>query len=187
MPTTTGCTIVPIQPYHDPNEGRVIINENFNCLHNIIDSGLSGISSAATIVLSGTNIGVSGPGGGIPTYTISLDDNIIINSLSSTTISGGTLYSGSTDLYDIFSTTSGGNFLDLSGGTVTGDTIFTQGLSADTITVTTTTVAPLNLPVLATSFTSSKHGDVWISADNVTGQTFFNMVISGVTKSVEIT
>jgi hypothetical protein len=66
------------------------------------------------------------------------------------------------------------------------NSIVTNSLSADTIHITTTTVAPINIPVLPTSFTSSTHGDVWISADNTTGTTLFNMVISGVTKSVEI-
>lgn len=66
------------------------------------------------------------------------------------------------------------------------NSIVTNNLSADTIHVTTTTVAPINIPVLPTSFTSSTHGDVWISADNITGTTLFNIVVSGVTKSVEI-
>lgn len=101
MPVTTGCTILKIQTYHDPNEGRTIINDNFDCLQSIIDSGLSGISSAATVVLAGTNIDVSGPGGGLPTYTVSLEDDVVINSLSATTLSGNTLFSGSTDLETI--------------------------------------------------------------------------------------
>lgn len=80
-----------------------------------------------------------------------------------------------------------GDFLPISGGTVTGDTIFTQGLSADTLAITTTTVAPLNLPVLPLSFTSATHGDVWVAADLSTGTTYLNLVVSGVTKTIELT
>jgi len=41
--------------------------------------------------------------------TTTVDNKLILDSLSATTISGGTLYSGSTNLYDIFSTGGGGS------------------------------------------------------------------------------
>ncbi len=61
-------------------------------------------------------------------------------------VSGDTYFSGSTPLTTIIQniasqysggTTTSGNFLPLSGGTVTGNTVFTQGFTASTISATT--------------------------------------------------
>lgn len=54
----TGCTILPILPSHTPNEGRVIINDNFECLQDSIlnFSGItSGITGSATHIQPGLN------------------------------------------------------------------------------------------------------------------------------------
>ena len=117
----------------------------------IQNSGSSYVFSAGTNLLlltSATN----------PNITYSLSNNPSINSILATTISGGTLYSGSTDLYSIFSqvghthqfsailntahthsvsdVTNLSSLLDtklnLSGGTMTGG-LTTTSLSATTI------------------------------------------------------
>lgn len=68
------------------------------------------------------------------------------NTIFSGNVSGGTYFSGSTPLTTIIQniasqysggTTTFGNFLPLSGGTVTGNTVFTQGFTASTISATT--------------------------------------------------
>ena len=83
--------------------------------------------------------------------------NINTPSLSATTLSGGTLYSGSTSLqtilasYQLTGSSLTGNYLPLSGGTVTGGTIFTSGITANTLNVTnyidfnTGTTTPANI------------------------------------------
>ena len=56
-------------------------------------------TSDITRVQGGTNIST----GGTPNFPIiNLDNDIIVDSVSATTMSAGTIYSGSTDLYDIF-------------------------------------------------------------------------------------
>lgn len=80
-----------------------------------------------------------------------------------------------------------GNFLPLSGGTVTGNTIFTTNVSANTLTLTTTNiVAPLNFPVFTSNPVTLNNGDAWILSAT-TGNALFNVRINGVTKSVELT
>ena len=41
----TGCTIQTIYPYDNPNDGRVKINQNFECLSNNISGSGSGSTS----------------------------------------------------------------------------------------------------------------------------------------------
>ena len=83
----------------------------------------------ATLTISGgTNISSSISGSS--TVVLNLDNNISLNSVSATTISGGTFYGDGSNLTGIGG---GGNFLPLSGGTVTGDTIFTQNITANTV------------------------------------------------------
>jgi len=59
-----------------------------------------------TRVSGGINIST---GGTANNPTVNLDDDILLSSVSATTLSGGTIYSGSTDLSDIFLTTADGN------------------------------------------------------------------------------
>jgi len=83
----------------------------------------------ATLTISGgTNISSSISGSS--TVVLNLDNNISLNSVSATTISGGTFYGDGSNLTGIGG---GDNFLPLSGGTVTGDTIFTQNITANTV------------------------------------------------------
>lgn len=94
----TGCTLLPVLPEHSPNEGRVIINNNFECIANDFSYTLTAATSAHTIVEAGTNIVVNSA---ITidlrsSYTVNLDNNITLNSISATTISADTYYIGST-------------------------------------------------------------------------------------------
>ena len=67
-----------------------------------------------TRVSGGVNIST---GGTANNPIVNLDDDISLSSVSATTLSGGTLYSGSTDLSDIFLTTADGNDITrVSGG-----------------------------------------------------------------------
>jgi len=66
------------------------------------------------------------------------------------------------------------------------DDIVTNSLSANTIYVTNPNdAASFNLPIVSESFSSTTHGDVWIST-GITG-TILNVVIGGITKRVELT
>lgn len=77
----------------------------------------------------------------------------------------------------------GGNFLPLSGGTVTGDSEFTQNLSAGTVNLT-STVSPqiIMTPVNAAA---PADGSMWFTTSG--GTTILNYQVSGSTKSVELT
>ena len=74
---------------------------------------------------------------------LTVTGNTTLQSLSASTITGGTYYSGSTPLITVINNiasqytggTATGDYLPLSGGTVTGNTIFTSGLSANTLYV----------------------------------------------------
>lgn len=66
---------------------------------------------------------------------------------------------------------------------VTATTMSAGTISSGPITITSPGAA-LNLPVLSTSFTSSTQGDVWISTGGT--RTLLNIVVGGVTKSVEL-
>jgi len=103
MSHITGCTLGVVETYHDPNEGRAIINRNFECLDEIIHFSITGSTTGNTIVAAGNNILVSGGTGIPPTYTITLDDDIVLNSISATTISASTYFIGSSPLSAITS------------------------------------------------------------------------------------
>ena len=105
MAIFTGCTLETIYPYHNPNEGRNIINKNFECLEESIQFSITGSTTANTIVQAGTNIVLSGPGAGSvpPLYIVNLDDDISLNSISATTISASTYYVGDVPLSAITS------------------------------------------------------------------------------------
>jgi hypothetical protein len=87
----TGCTIVDILPSDNPNEGRIKINENFKCLENNISSSISGATTATTVVNEGTNIDVQFQDVfGVPNYTVNLEDDINLNSVSANSYFVGT-------------------------------------------------------------------------------------------------
>lgn len=92
MPLSGNCELKIIYPSDSPNEGRVKINENFECIANDFYYQLSGATSAHTIVNSGTNIFVDGVVNfsGASEYTVNLDDDIVLSSVSATTVSAST-------------------------------------------------------------------------------------------------
>lgn len=99
----TACTINNVEVYHSPNEGRAIINNNFDCLYHAIGDLEIVSATGSTIVSSGSNASVSlSILSGVPNYTVGVVDTPIFNSLSATSISAGTIYSGSTNLGDLF-------------------------------------------------------------------------------------
>lgn len=136
MPLITGCTISSILPYHDPNEGRDIINDNFRCIEDTINFAITGATTGNTIVQAGANIVLTGPGLGSipPLYIINIDDDIIIDSISATTISATTYYVGDVPLSAITSGLTYSNATPTTatvGGIEVGSTfldITTQGL-----------------------------------------------------------
>lgn len=92
-----------VGPEKNPNEGREIWNENFNKVHDAILNLEVVSATGSTTVLSGSNTSVDlAILSGIPTYTVSVVDNPIFDSISATTISGSTLFSGNTELSEIF-------------------------------------------------------------------------------------
>lgn len=90
--------------------------------------------------------------------TVIKENLTVIGSFSGGTISGGTFYSGSTNLYDIFTTKSSatGNYVDVSGDTMTGK-LTTPNLSATTIN--------------SNNFTGITVSATTLSADTVYGNT----------------
>lgn len=114
----TGCTLQTILPSDNPNEGRRKINENFECIANDFSFTITAATSAHTVVNAGTNIVVtSGVSVDLRTnYTVSLDNDIVIGSLSSNTVSADTYYIGSTPLTAL---TSGTTYTNLTPTTAT--------------------------------------------------------------------
>jgi len=92
----------------------------------------SGISSS---ILAGTGHTVTGRNsaiiGGGSISGVSDDTVYMPNARLAETV-GSVIYSAGTDLYQIFGTGVGGNFLSIGGGTVTGNTMFTTGVTAST-------------------------------------------------------
>jgi len=83
----------------NPNIGREKINYNFS----LIDGGITATTTGATYVSGDTNITAfsaytNTPGSSIYNYGIKLNDNIVLTSISASSISASTFYSGSTNL-----------------------------------------------------------------------------------------
>lgn len=134
------------------------------------------VSGQRSAVIGGQNINGSS------------NDTVYMPNVRLAETAGSKIFSAGTDLYNIFSTGGGisGNFLSISGGTVTGDTIFTTNVSANTLALTTTnTAAPLNFPVFISDPASPNNGDAWI-VSAATGNALFNIRIGGITKTVEL-
>jgi len=85
----------------------------------IIQSAIG--AADVTRIQSGTN---TNTGGTANFPIVNLDDDISLSSVSAVTISGDTIYSGSTDLYDIFITQVGDNTFS-TGSTLVGNTLTT--------------------------------------------------------------
>ena len=176
--------------------GETLFNGGFSA--NTLNSGSTdlynifakiGEGGTSTYVQPGSNIAT---GGTVTSPTISVVaspsfDALILSgagqfagvtttSLSAATLSGGTILSGGTNLYSIFQTigsTDQDPYLNLSGGTVTGNTVFTQGLTASTLSANT-----LNLSGQLTGingiFTSLTGTSIFSGNTNL--QNYFNTI-----------
>ncbi len=93
-----------VGPEDSPNEGRVIWNDNFTKVHDAILNIEYEAATGSTVVVSGSNTSIDPVYelSGVPHYNVNVIDNPVFDSISATTISGSTLFSGSTNLSDIF-------------------------------------------------------------------------------------
>ena len=95
---SSGCTIIHVGPQHNPNEGRNIINDNFDCLQSTIESIQAASSTGSTIIEPGVYTDVVMTFSGIvPVYTVDVISSAITytNSASTPTTLGG-ISAGST-------------------------------------------------------------------------------------------
>lgn len=84
----TACTIQEVLSTDNPNEGRVKINNNFECLENTITNLQVAANSGSTIVSASTNIDVTlSYSGSSPLYSIGVVNNPTFSSISASTIS----------------------------------------------------------------------------------------------------
>ncbi len=116
-----------INPQDDPDVGRIKINSNFNLITNI-----SGGTGSSVFIQNGTNTFTGGTAS-LPTVNITSASLLNLSTsgtstsykFSATTLSGGTILSGSSNLYSIFLTTGGTNtLLQLSATTISATTIY---------------------------------------------------------------
>ena len=113
----TACTIQEVLSTDNPNEGRVKINSNFECLESSIYNLQVEANTGSTVILASTNINTSLFYSGItPIYSISVVNDPIFNSLSASSMSADTYYIGSTPLQlylsgnSVFTSGSSGNY-----------------------------------------------------------------------------
>jgi len=142
--TVTGETIFNSGLSANTLSGGTLYSGSTN-LYDIFSTS-SGPSGVSTHVQPGSNITT---GGTATNPIISVVDSPSFNSVTAsgassfTTLSATTFISGSTNLYSIFQTIGSADqdpYLNLSGGTVTGNTVFTQGLTASTFSANTINV-----------------------------------------------
>jgi hypothetical protein len=94
----SGCSIIHVEAYHGPNAGRIIINDNFDCLENTIDSLQVASATGSTIVTAGTYTTVSVSfSGNVPVYQVDVIPSAITftNATATPTTIGG-ISAGST-------------------------------------------------------------------------------------------
>ena len=163
MSNFTGCTIEYVYPYHDPEEGRKIWNKNFECLEEAVQFSVTGSTSGHTEVQAGTNIVLTGPGsGGVPPlFIVNLDEDIVLNSISATTISASTYYIGDVPLSSI-----------------------TSGLTYTNSTPTTATVGGISA---GSTFSAATMGEMWdMLLYPYQAPTFSAFAINGQSTTVEV-
>jgi hypothetical protein len=141
----------------------------------IFQSGLTATTISATTYLGIPEITISGgtgisTGGTYPNLTITntLPDQVV-------TITGGTniQINGSYPNFGVnfTGTTGGGDYLPLSGGTVTGGTIFQSGLTANTISATTYQNLPVSGVTGGTGISASTSGGLVTITNTAPDQT----------------
>jgi len=95
----TGLTCLQyVEPQHDPNEGRVIINTNFDCVNDAISNLTFVSATGSTSVSAGTNITTALTIiSGVPNYTVSVAPSAVTftNATATPTTIGG-IAAGST-------------------------------------------------------------------------------------------
>ena len=170
----TGCTIQTILPSDNPNEGRVKINQNFQCLTNnlVPGSGTTSNSGNRWYIPSGETVNIDSTYQGFiygdliieGTINVDIDSQLVvvngdIIATGGTITGGGTIYAVDTpNTYVIGGTYSSGttSFFNNSGGTfdVTGYTYVTGGTySAGTITFSDNTGGTFDVTGLSTGST----------------------------------
>lgn len=94
----SGCSIVHVEPHHGPNAGRIIINDNFDCLENAIGSLQVASATGSTIVTAGTYTTVSVSfSGNVPVYEVDvIPSAITYTNATATPITVGGISAGST-------------------------------------------------------------------------------------------
>jgi len=160
--------ITTVEKFHNPDEGRNIWNTNFELVSDTVCGIILSGGGGVTTVVGSSNITAISAFTSNLEYTISLSDDVIINSVSATTISGGTIYSGGTDLYDIFATG-------------TGDITRVQpGTNITTGGTDNFPIVNLNNNIALTSIdATSISGDTIYSGSTDLGSIFVNSVIGG--------
>lgn len=82
----TAYTIVHVEPNHEPNEGRIIINNNFDGLNAVVGNIQSASATGSTIVTAGTYTTVSQSFSGVvPIYQVDVRTSAITYSNTGTT------------------------------------------------------------------------------------------------------
>jgi len=160
---TTGATFNPITKIgtFTRNDGNTY-TLNLSSL-TTIDTYVTGFTSSGTSLTISQNEGQPQLTATIPTLSLSgalssVTFNIATTgSISATTFSGGTFYGNGSGIFNA-------PYLPLSGGTVTGSTQFTNGLTANTISATTYQNLPVSFDRYVTGFTYSPN--TFTIADN---------------------
>ena len=136
--TTDDTVYVPYLSINSLASGTSVNNLGIDIDGNVVTGSTD--ENDITRVSGGINIST---GGTANNPIVNLDDDISLSSVSATTLSGGTIYSGSTDLSDIFLTTADGNYITrvssgintFTGGTGNNPTVNITGLTVDNISV----------------------------------------------------
>lgn len=103
IPSHTACTLDVVYSYDSPNVGRDKINANFECINEVLGDLQLASSTGATMLTQGTNIVLGLTySSTTPIYDVSTSLSPTFSTLSANSISGSTLFSGDTELSQIF-------------------------------------------------------------------------------------